>query len=66
MEDEQKKIYQYEILGLPPLRMVLLEAENDRRNQSAGTTLESPKAIEKRNEERAGARRIEHIHKNLT
>ena len=66
MEDEQMKIFQYEILGLPPLRMVLLEAENDRRNQSAGTILESPKAIEKRNKERAVARLIELIHKNLT
>ncbi len=31
---KKKRIYQSETLGLPPLRMVLVNAENDRANRT--------------------------------
>ena len=40
MTEKKKHTYQSDVLGLPPLRMVLVHAENDRRN-------EEPKAIQK-------------------
>jgi hypothetical protein len=34
MEDEQKRVYEAETVGLPPLRMVLVHAENERANRT--------------------------------
>jgi hypothetical protein len=65
MVDEEKNTYLFESLGLPPLRMVLVQAENERQNKVARTILESPKATEKRRTERAVARLIEHISKTI-
>ena len=42
MTEKKKHTYQSDILGLPPLRMVLVQAENDRRN-AASETVRKPK-----------------------
>lgn len=34
MPDEKKRAYQSDTLGLPPLRMVLVHAENERANRT--------------------------------
>ncbi len=65
MENEEQKIYSYEIIGVPPLQMVLVQAENDRQNRLARTILESPESLAKHKKERAVVRLIEHIHKTL-
>ena len=38
MTGRKKHTYQPDLLGLPPLRMVLVRAENDRRNAAPKTT----------------------------
>lgn len=65
MADKEKKTYQSETLGLPPLKMVLVQAENDRQNESAQTILESPDVIEKRKRQKAIAKLIEHLNEKL-
>jgi len=42
MTEQKKRTYQSDTLGLPPLRMVLVHAENDRRN-AAPTATQKPK-----------------------
>ncbi len=63
MSDEEKKVYASDTLGLPPLKMVLVQAENDRKNEAAQTVLESPESQEKRKKEKAVVRLIEHLTK---
>jgi hypothetical protein len=53
MDDQKKRTYQFETVGLPPLKMVLVHAENDRQNEKAETILESPEAREKRERKKA-------------
>jgi hypothetical protein len=65
MTDEANKTYPFEVLGLPPLRMVLVQAENERQNKAAKTILESRKAVEKRKKERAVVKLIEHLNKTI-
>ena len=65
MSDEEKKMYQSETLGLPPLKMVLVQAENDRQNKSAKTILESPGKTEKRRNQKAVTKLIEHLNQKL-
>jgi hypothetical protein len=48
-------------LGLPPLKMVLVHAENERQNKAAQTILESPEAKEKRERQRAIRKLIKHL-----
>jgi hypothetical protein len=43
MTERKKRTYQSDLLGLPPLRMVLVHAENDRRN-AAPKAIQKPKA----------------------
>jgi hypothetical protein len=40
--EKKKYTYQSDTLGLPPLKMVLVHAENDRRN-AASTATQKPK-----------------------
>ena len=61
MSDEETKTYQSETLALPPLKMVLVQAENDRQNEAAQIILESPDAIEKRKKQKAIAKLIDHL-----
>ena len=61
MDDQKKRTYQSTTLGVPPLKMVLVHAENDRQNRAAQTILESPEAKEKRETQKAIARLIQHL-----
>ncbi|MCL4528715.1 MAG: hypothetical protein M1282_04810 [Chloroflexi bacterium] len=65
MTDEEKKMYPSETLGLPPLKMVLVQAENDRQNEASQPILESPEAIEKRRKQKAIAKLIEHLNEKV-
>ncbi len=65
MADKEKKTYQSETLGLPPLKMVLVQAENDRQNEKAQTILESPDVIDKRKKQKAIAKLIEHLNEKV-
>ncbi len=65
MSDEEKKTYPYETLALPPLKMVLVQAENDRQNEAAQTILESPDATARRRKQKAIAKLIEHLNEEL-
>ena len=65
MSDEEKITYPSETLALPPLKMVLVQAENDRQNEAAQTILESPDAIEKRKKQKAIAKLIEHLNEEV-
>ena len=62
MTEKKKRTYQSDMLGLPPLRMVLVHAENDRRNAALKPT-QNPKAITPRSEQEAVLRIIEHLKK---
>ena len=42
MTEQKKRTYQSDTLGMPPLRMVLVHAENDHRNE-APTAIQKPK-----------------------
>jgi hypothetical protein len=53
MSDEEKRAYQSATLGLPPLKMVLVQAENERQNKAAQTILEASEKIEKRKAQKA-------------
>ncbi len=61
MSDEEKRTYQSATLGLPPLKMVLVQADNDRQNAVAKVVLEAPEIVEKRKTQKAIARLIEHL-----
>jgi len=61
MDDKEKRKYQSTTLGLPPLKMVLVHADNDRQNESARTILESPEAKEKREKQQAIVKLIKHL-----
>ena len=61
MDDEKKITYQSTTLGVPPLKMVLIHAKNDRQNRAAQTILESPEAKDKRETQKAIARLIQHL-----
>jgi hypothetical protein len=43
MTKKKKRTYQSETLGLPPIRMVLVHAENDRKN-AAPKTIQKPES----------------------
>ncbi|HUI87752.1 MAG TPA: hypothetical protein VLX61_03395 [Anaerolineales bacterium] len=61
MDDKKKHVYQSETVGLPPLKMVLVHADNDRQNEAAQIILESPEAREKRERQRAIVKLIKHL-----
>jgi hypothetical protein len=61
MDDEKKRTYQSTTLGVPPLKMVLVHAKNDRQNKTAQTILESPEAKEKREKQKAIVKLIKHL-----
>ncbi len=61
MADKTKRFYHYEIAGLPPLKMVLVHAGNERQNETAQTILESPETRAKREKEKAIVKLIEHL-----
>jgi hypothetical protein len=61
MDERKKHTYQSDTLGLPPLKMVLVHAENERKNETAQTILESPEAKEKRERQRAIRKLIKHL-----
>jgi len=61
MDDEKKRTYQSTTLGVPPLKMVLVHAKNDRQNRAAQAILESPEAKEKRETQKAIVKLIQHL-----
>jgi len=61
MDDQQKHTYQSTTLGVPPLKMILVHADNDRQNKAAQTILESPEAKEKREKHKAIVKLIKHL-----
>lgn len=61
MSDEEKRAFQSVTLGLPPLKMVLVHAENDRQNKAARIILETPELVEKRKKKKAITKLIEHL-----
>lgn len=61
MSDEEKRTFQSVTLGLPPLKMVLVHAENERQNKAAQTILEEPEIIEKRKAQKAIKKLIQHL-----
>lgn len=61
MSDEEKRTFQSATLGLPPLKMVLVHAENERQNEAAQTILEEPEIIEKRKAQKAIKKLIQHL-----
>ena len=61
MDDEKKITYQSTTLGMPPLKMVLVYAKNDRQNKAAQKILESPEAQEKRETQKAIVKLIQHL-----
>jgi hypothetical protein len=65
MAEQKKKTrrtYQAEILGLPPLKMILVHAENDRANAAAKPGAKS-KSKRSRSEHEAVLKIIEHLTK---
>jgi hypothetical protein len=61
MDDKKKRTYQSTTLGVPPLKMILVHADNDRQNNAAQTILESPEAKEKREKQKAITKLIKHL-----
>ena len=61
MAEKEKRTYSADTLGLPPLKMVLVHAENERQNESARTILESPEAKAKREKHKAIVKLIQHL-----
>ena len=61
MDDEKKRTYQSTTLGVPPLKMVLVHAKNDRQNKAAQKILESPEAKEKREKQKAIVKLIKRL-----
>jgi hypothetical protein len=67
MSDKKKRTYQADTLGLPPLKMVLVHAENERAHtaaQSLSPTGHTRTKEEKPTEE-VVLRIIEHLEKDL-
>lgn len=62
MTEQKKYTYQSDLLGLPPLKMVLVHAEDDRRKAALKPT-QKTKAIPPRSEQEAVLRIIEHLKK---
>ncbi|MCJ7435918.1 MAG: hypothetical protein MUO77_20760 [Anaerolineales bacterium] len=62
MTERKKRTYQSDLLGLPPLRMVFVHAENDRRNAALKPT-QKPKAVMLRSEQETVLKLIEHLKK---
>lgn len=61
MDNKKKRTYQSTTLGVPPLKMILVNADNDRQNASAQTILESPEAKDKREKQKAITKLIKHL-----
>ncbi|MGA7194109.1 MAG: hypothetical protein WBW94_10795 [Anaerolineales bacterium] len=61
MDDKKKRMYQSTTLGVPPLKMILVHADNDRQNASAQIILESPEAKDKREKQKAITKLIKHL-----
>ena len=61
MDNKAKRVYSFETAGLPPLKMVLVHADNERQNETAQTILESPEARVKREKQKAIVRLINHL-----
>ena len=57
-----KRTYQAEVLGLPPLKMILVHARNERANAAAGPGAKS-KARKSRTQQEVVMRLIEHLTK---
>ncbi len=64
MDEKKKRTYQSTTLGLPPLKMVLVHADNERQNEAAQTILESPEAKEKREKQKAIVKLIKHLNED--
>jgi len=62
MTEKKKRTYQSDLMGLPPLKMVLVHAENDRRN-AALKPIQKPQAVTPRPEQEAVLKLIEHLKK---
>ena len=60
MTEEEKRTYQSETLGLPPLKMVLVHAENDQRN-AALQPAPKPKTVAPYLEQETVLKIIEHL-----
>ncbi len=63
-DEKEKRTFQSATLGLPPLTMVLVQAENERQNEKAKTILEEPEKIEKRKAQKAIKKLIEHLNED--
>ena len=60
-EQKKKRTYHSDMLGLPPLKMVLVHAENDRRN-AATRPIQKPRATSMpRSKQEAVLKIIEHL-----
>ena len=64
MDEKKKRTYQSTTLGLPPLKMVLVHADNERQNEAAQTILESAEAKEKREKQKAIVKLIKHLNED--
>ena len=58
-----KRTYQAETLGLPPLKMVLVHAQNDRANAAAKSAIKT-KSKKSRTQEEVVMKIIEHLTKS--
>ncbi len=73
MSNEEKKIYQSETpstslrasLGMPPLKMVLVHAEDERRNAAAKPIRRPRKSREQIEKEKAILRLIERLNEEM-
>ena len=64
MSDEKKRTYQSETMGLPPLQMVLVNAENDRANRTRKPLPKRPpKSKDDKERQEAIIRLIENLEK---
>jgi len=61
MSEEEKRMFQSVTPGLPPLKMVLIHAENDRQNETTETILEPLETKEQRKKEKAVRKIIEYL-----
>ncbi len=65
MSDEEKRTYQSETLGMPPLKMVLVHAEDERRNAAAKPIRRPRKSKEQIEKEKAILRLIERLNEEM-
>ncbi len=63
-DKKEKRTYQSATLALPPLTMVLVQAENERQNEISQTILEEPEKTEKRKAQKAIKKLIEHLNED--